>query len=46
MIKWYKLIKWVKSQRKKGFLSFRVVTSNNKFIIWNPENDEEFRINF
>lgn len=45
MIRWYKLIKWVKKQKNKGFLSFRVVISQNEFIIWNPDNDEEIRIN-
>ena len=46
MIKWYKLIKWVNKQRKQGFLSFRVITSNKEFIIWNPDNGEEIRITF
>lgn len=46
MIRWYRLIKWVNQQRKNGFYSFSVVTSGNKFIIWNPENDEELRIKY
>jgi hypothetical protein len=33
MLKWYKLIKWVKQQRKKGFYSFQVVVSEEAFII-------------
>ena len=44
MIRWYKLIKWIKRQRKNGFLSFKVITSEDEFIIWNPENNEEFRV--
>jgi hypothetical protein len=46
MIRWYKLIKWIKRQRKNGFLSFKVITSEDEFIIWNPENNEEFRVKY
>ena len=46
MLKWYRLIKWIKNQRAKGFLSFRVVTNSDTFIILNDENDESIRINF
>ena len=46
MLKWYRLIKWVKKQRKKGFLSFKVVVSATEFVIWNPENDETLRIKY
>jgi len=33
MFKWIKLIKWIKSHRKNGNSSFRVVTNSNTFII-------------
>lgn len=46
MLRWYKLIKWVKQQRKKGFYSFKVVASEYEFVIWNPENDEQLRIKY
>jgi hypothetical protein len=46
MLKWYSLIKWVRQQRKKGFLSFKVVVSVTEFVIWNPENDEQLRIKY
>jgi len=46
MFKWHRLIKWVNQQRKKGFLSFKVVVSANEFVIWNPENDETLRIKY
>jgi hypothetical protein len=46
MLKWYRLIKWVKQQRKKGFLSFKVVVSGTEFVIWNQENDETLRIKY
>jgi hypothetical protein len=46
MLKWYSLIKWVRKQRKKGFLSFKVVVSATEFVIWNPENDEQLRIKY
>jgi hypothetical protein len=46
MFKWYRLIKWVTQQRKKGFLSFKVVVSATEFVIWNPENDEQLRIKY
>ena len=46
MFKWYKLIKWVRQQRKREFLSFKVVVSATEFIIWNPENDEQLRIKY
>ena len=46
MLKWYKLIKWVKQQRKKGFYSFRVVASDKEFIIWNKETYEQLRIKY
>jgi hypothetical protein len=40
------LIKWVKQQRKKGFLSFKVVVSATEFVILNPENNETLRIKY
>lgn len=46
MIKWYKLIKWINSQRAKGFLSFRVVTNRDTFIIWNEDNKESIRLKY
>jgi hypothetical protein len=46
MLKWYRLIKWVKQQRKKQFHSFNVVVSSTEFIIWNPKNDEQLRIKY
>ncbi len=46
MIKWYRLIKWVKEQRKKGFYSYNVVTNNTEFVIWNHQNQEELRIKY
>jgi hypothetical protein len=46
MLKWYSLIKWVRKQRKKGFLSFKVVVSATEFVIWNQENDETLRIKY
>ena len=46
MLRWYKLIKWVKQQRKKGFYSFKVVASEYEFVIWNSENDEQLRIKY
>ncbi len=46
MIRFYRLIKWVKNQRKKGFYSFNVVTNESTFIIWNPQNDETLRIKY
>ena len=46
MLHWYRLIKWVKQQRKKGFLSFKVVVSATEFVIWNQENDEQLRIKY
>ena len=46
MFKWYRLIKWVKQQRKKGFYSFKVVVSGYEFVIWNPEDDETIRIKY
>lgn len=46
MFKWFKLIKWVKQQRVRGYLSFNVVVNKNEFIIWNPQNDETIRIKY
>ena len=46
MLKWYRLIKWVKQQRNKGFYSFRVVASYKEFIIWNQVTDEQLRIKY
>lgn len=46
MFKWYKLIKFVKQQRKKGFFSFKVVTTESEFVIWNDVNDETIRIKY
>lgn len=46
MLRWYKLIKWIKKQRKNGFYSFKVVTDCNTFILWNPETDETLRIKY
>jgi len=46
MLKWCRLIKWVTQQRKKGFLSFKVVVSATEFVIWNNENDETLRIKY
>ena len=33
MLKWIKLIKWIKNHRKQGKASFDVVTDSNTFII-------------
>jgi hypothetical protein len=46
MIRWYRLIKWVKRQRKQGYMSFNVTTNEDTLIIWNPENDEGFRLKY
>lgn len=46
MLRWYKLIKWVKQQKKEGFNSFKIITSGSVFVIWNPENDETLRIKY
>jgi hypothetical protein len=46
MFKWYRLIKFVKQQRKKDFYSFKVVASENEFVIWNDVNDETLRIKY
>lgn len=46
MLRWYRLIKWVKQQRKKGFYSFKVVASDRNYIIWNPENNETLTIKY
>ena len=43
MLKWIKLIKWIKTHRKEGNASFDVVTNSNTFIITvrNCETSEE-----
>jgi hypothetical protein len=46
MFKWYRLIKFVKQQRKKGFFSFKVVANEYEFVIWNDVNDETLRIKY
>ena len=46
MIRWYKLIKWIKKQRKKGYMSFNLTTNDDTLIIWNTENDEAFRVKY
>ena len=46
MIRWYRLIKWVKRQRKQGYMSFNVTTNVDTLIIWNPETDETFKIKY
>ena len=46
MLKWFKLIQWVKIQRKAGFLSFNVVASKKEFIITNNENGDQLRIKY
>jgi hypothetical protein len=46
MFKWYRLIKFVRQQRKKGFFSFKVVTNEYEFVIWNDVNDETLRIKY
>jgi hypothetical protein len=46
MFKWFRLIKWLKQQNVRGYLSFNVFVNKNEFIIWNPENDEKLRIKY
>lgn len=46
MIRWYRLIKWVKRQRKQGYMSFNVTTNDDTLIIWNQKNDEALRIKY
>lgn len=46
MFKWYRLIKFVKQQRKKGFYAFKVVANEYEFVIWNDVNDETLRIKY
>lgn len=46
MFKWYRLIKFIKQQRKKGFLSLKVVATEKEFVIWNDVTDETLRIRY
>ena len=46
MIKWYRLIKWIKEQRKNGHYSFSVVTNKDEFIIYIHQTNEELRIKY
>jgi len=46
MLKWYRLIKFVKQKRKKGLLSIKVVLTASEFIIWNDVNEETIRIKY
>ena len=46
MIKWFRLIKWVKQQRKNGYYGYKVVSSESEFIIWNSVTNDELRIKY
>jgi hypothetical protein len=46
MFKWYKLIKWIKKQRKTGQYSFSVITNKDEFIIYIHQTNEELRIKY
>lgn len=47
MFKWFKIVKFIKIMRKKhNRYDFRLITTNNKIIIYMTGEDDELRLNY
>ncbi len=46
MIKWLKIKKWIRTQRKAGYMSFKIVTTDKIIVYYVEGTDIELRLNY
>lgn len=46
MFNWLKIKKWIRKQRKDGYMSFKIVTNDNVVIFYVEGTNIELRIKY